>query len=67
MRQTLADLGSLYLLMMGGVAILVMLFAPRGLWGLIAERLGWQAMPLQRRLVTNDAGREGTKPKGALR
>ncbi len=51
MRQTLADLGSLYLLMMGGVAILVMLFAPQGLWGLIAERLGWQALPLQRQLV----------------
>jgi branched-chain amino acid transport system permease protein len=28
-----------------------MLFAPQGLWGLIAERLGWQALPLQRRLV----------------
>jgi branched-chain amino acid transport system permease protein len=51
MRQTLADLGSLYLLIMGGVAIAVMLFAPQGLWGVIVERLGWQALPLQRRLV----------------
>jgi branched-chain amino acid transport system permease protein len=51
LRQTLADLGSLYLLMMGAVAIAVMLFAPQGLWGVIAERLGWQALPLQRRLV----------------
>ncbi len=51
MRQTLADLGSIYLLIMGGVAIIVMLLAPQGLWGLIAERLGWQALPLQRRLV----------------
>jgi branched-chain amino acid transport system permease protein len=51
MRQTLADLGSVYLLIMGGVAIAVMLFAPQGLWGLIAERLGWQALPLQRRLI----------------
>jgi branched-chain amino acid transport system permease protein len=51
MRQTLSDLGSLYLLMMGGVAIIVMLFAPKGLWGLIAERFGWQVLPLQRRLV----------------
>jgi branched-chain amino acid transport system permease protein len=62
MRQTLADLGSLYLLMMGGVAILVMLFAPQGLWGLIAERLGWQALPLQRRLVMNETKSEGAKP-----
>ena len=51
MRQTLADLGSLYLLIMGAVAIVVMLWAPKGLWGLIAERFGWQALPLQRRLV----------------
>jgi len=51
LRQTLADLGSLYLLMMGAVAIVVMLWAPKGFWGLIAERFGWQALPLQRRLV----------------
>ena len=51
LRQTLADLGSLYLLMMGAVAIGVMLWAPRGLWGVIADRFGWQALPLQRTLV----------------
>lgn len=51
MRQTLADLGSVYLLIMGGVAILVMLVAPKGLWGLAADRFGWQALPLQRRLI----------------
>jgi branched-chain amino acid transport system permease protein len=51
LRQTLSDLGSLYLLMMGAVAIVVMLWAPKGLWGYIAERFSWQALPLQRRLV----------------
>jgi branched-chain amino acid transport system permease protein len=51
LRQTLADLGSLYLLMMGAVAIGVMLWAPRGLWGIVADRFGWQALPLQRRLI----------------
>jgi branched-chain amino acid transport system permease protein len=51
LRQTLADLGSLYLLMMGAVAIVVMLWAPKGLWGIFAERLGWQAMPLRRHLM----------------
>jgi len=51
LRQTLAELGSLYLLMMGAVAIVVMLWAPRGLWGIFAERLGWQAMPLRRHLM----------------
>ena len=63
MRQTLSDLGSLYLLMMGAVAIVVMLFAPKGLWGLIAERFGWQVLPLQRHLVlAADKQSEGAKP-----
>jgi hypothetical protein len=25
--------------------------APKGLWGLTAERYGWQALPLRRHLV----------------
>ena len=62
LRQTLADLGSLYLLMMGAVAIVVMLWAPKGLWGLIAERFGWQALPLQRRLVLTPENEMGGKP-----
>lgn len=53
LRETLADIGSLYLLMLGVVAIVVMLFAPKGIWGFIAERTGWQLFPLERRLVRN--------------
>jgi branched-chain amino acid transport system permease protein len=62
LRQALADLGSLYLLMMGAVAILVMLWAPKGLWGLITERLGWQALPLQRHLVLTPKEETGGQP-----
>jgi branched-chain amino acid transport system permease protein len=51
LRQTLADLGAIYLLILGAVAIAVMLKAPKGLWGLIADRVGWQVFPLERRLV----------------
>jgi branched-chain amino acid transport system permease protein len=51
LRQTLADLGSVYLLMLGAVAIGVMLKAPKGIWGFVAERFGWQLLPLERRLV----------------
>jgi branched-chain amino acid transport system permease protein len=54
MRQTLSDLGSIYLMIMGAVAIVVMLLAPKGLWGLVAERFGWQALPLQRKLIVDD-------------
>lgn len=51
LRQSFADLGAFYLLMLGAVAIGVMLKAPQGLWGLLAERFGWQMFPLERRLV----------------
>jgi branched-chain amino acid transport system permease protein len=50
LRQTLADLGSIYLMTLGAFAILVMLFAPKGLWGVLADRFGWQAFPLARRV-----------------
>jgi branched-chain amino acid transport system permease protein len=56
LRQTLADLGAIYLLILGVVAIAVMLWAPKGLWGLIADRLGWQVFPLQRRLMLKRRG-----------
>ena len=52
LRQTLADWGALYLLMLGAVAIAVMLKAPKGIWGLIVDKLDWQIFPLQRRLVS---------------
>ncbi len=53
-RQTLADLGTLYLMMLGLVAILVMLAAPKGIWGLVVERFGWQVFPLERRVVFDE-------------
>jgi branched-chain amino acid transport system permease protein len=54
LRQTLADLGTLYLMMLGLVAILVMLAAPKGIWGLIVARFGWQVFPLERKVVFDE-------------
>jgi branched-chain amino acid transport system permease protein len=56
LRQTLADLGTLYLLLLGTVAIVVMLRAPKGIWGLIVDRFGWQLFPLERRVALDDRG-----------
>jgi branched-chain amino acid transport system permease protein len=50
LREFLADLASTYLIILGLVAILVMLRAPKGLWGFVADRYGWQLFPLVRRL-----------------
>jgi branched-chain amino acid transport system permease protein len=54
LRQTLADLGTIYLLTLGVVAILVMLMAPKGIWGLIVESFGWQVFPLERSVILGD-------------
>jgi branched-chain amino acid transport system permease protein len=51
LRQTLADLGTIYLLMLGAVAIAIMLAAPKGIWGVVVGRLGWQIFPLERRVI----------------
>jgi branched-chain amino acid transport system permease protein len=56
LRQALADLGTLYLMLLGAVAIVVMLWAPKGLWGLIVTRLGWQVFPLERHVVLEHRG-----------
>jgi branched-chain amino acid transport system permease protein len=50
LRALLADYGAWYLVMLGVVAVVVMLKAPRGLWGLIADRFDLQFFPVQRRV-----------------
>jgi branched-chain amino acid transport system permease protein len=40
LREFLADLGALYLMILGAIAIMIMLIAPKGIWGYIAQR--WQ-------------------------
>lgn len=54
LRETLADLGTTYLVLLGAVAILVMLKAPRGLWGLVAARTGLTLFPVRRQVVPAD-------------
>jgi len=50
LRETLAALGSWYLIALGGIAVVVMLYAPGGLWGALAGRFGLQLFPVGRRL-----------------
>ena len=46
LRETLSQLGPYYLMILGAVAIAVMLFEPRGLWGSLKARTGLQFLPL---------------------
>ncbi len=50
LRETLADLGTTYLIVLGVVAIAIMLKAPRGVWGLIRDRYDLQLFPLSYRV-----------------
>lgn len=51
LQSLLADFGSWYLMTLGVLAIVVMLVAPRGLWGLISEKTNIQLFPVRRRLT----------------
>ncbi len=50
LRQWFADLGSWYLMLLGGLAVLVMLAAPKGLWGYLGDRFDLHLFPVQRRV-----------------
>ncbi len=50
LRGLLADYGVLYMILLGATAVVVMLLAPRGLWGLVANRFDLHLFPVQRRV-----------------
>ena len=45
LRRTLADLGTIYLMMLGLVAIVIMLLAPKGIWGMVGGAVRLAAFP----------------------
>ena len=51
LRETLADLGTTYLIILGTFAIGVMLLAPKGLWGMVRARSDIQLFALRRKVV----------------
>lgn len=50
-QNELAAYGTVYLMLLGALAIVVMLFFPRGIWGTFAERFDLHLFPVRRRLV----------------
>jgi branched-chain amino acid transport system permease protein len=61
LQQTLASYNAWYLIILGLVAIIVALFARRGLWGLIDERLNIRLFPVGFWLRTGDAANRRTR------
>ncbi len=46
LREFLADLGAIYLMILGAMAIVIMLTAPKGLWGLLVQRYDFSLFPV---------------------
>jgi ABC-type branched-subunit amino acid transport system permease subunit len=61
LQQTLASYNAWYLIIFGSVAILVALFARRGLWGLVDEYAHVRLFPVGYWLWTGSEGRRGLR------
>jgi branched-chain amino acid transport system permease protein len=64
LQQTLQSYNAWYLIILGLVAIVVALFARRGLWGLVDDRLNIRLFPVGYWLRTGDAPRRGSARGG---
>jgi branched-chain amino acid transport system permease protein len=51
LQRYLADFGAWYLILLGALGIVVMLFAPKGLGGFVSERCNLTLFPIRRKLV----------------
>ena len=61
LRETLADLGTTYLIVLGLVAIIIMLKAPKGLWGLVRSRFDLELFPLSYRVLSSNKSQSDSK------
>jgi branched-chain amino acid transport system permease protein len=48
LRETLADFGAWYLIALGAIAVVVMLYFPGGLWGAVSQKLDLHLFPVRR-------------------
>ncbi|MEL7166011.1 MAG: FAD-dependent monooxygenase [Pseudomonadota bacterium] len=54
LQNWLSDYGTWYLMALGALAIVVMLLAPKGIWGWIQARYDFSIFPTRRRLIGPD-------------
>jgi branched-chain amino acid transport system permease protein len=54
LREFMSDLGSIYLLFLGALAIAIMLVAPKGIWGYISSRWNISLFPTGYHVNTKD-------------
>jgi branched-chain amino acid transport system permease protein len=49
-RENLANFGEWSFILLGAIAVVMMLVAPQGIWGLLNQRFNWQLFPAHRLL-----------------
>jgi branched-chain amino acid transport system permease protein len=49
LQQQFGANGAIHLIVLGAISVIVMLVAPRGIAGLIRDRLGWTLFPIERK------------------
>lgn len=54
LRGVLADYGSVYMIVLGVVAVVMMLKAPQGVWGFLSKKYDLHLFPVHRRLKAKD-------------
>lgn len=54
LREFLADLGSIYLMILGVLAIVIMLAAPKGIWGFVKDRFDLSLFPTGYRVTSKE-------------
>jgi branched-chain amino acid transport system permease protein len=54
LQSYLAAFGSWYLMLLGALGIVIMLVAPKGLWGSLADRFDLHLFPVRRRLIPRE-------------
>jgi branched-chain amino acid transport system permease protein len=64
LQQTLSHYGTWYFIVLGLVAMAIAIWAPRGIWGLISDRLGIRLFPVGYWLWPAD---QAQQPRGIAR
>jgi branched-chain amino acid transport system permease protein len=63
--QSLSQYGTLYMLLLGIVAVIMVTVAPKGIWGYVAKRWNLHLFPVRRRLILESPPGEDLEPAEA--
>lgn len=68
LRELLGDFGTVYVIVLGMLAVVTMLYFPKGIWGYVIDRFGLSLFPIRRRVCPPpaDAALRAVRPADRL-